>query len=156
MSTKRDIEVVMQEIRDTMVSKLPDAITAMNTEKGDTLLPTFDTESYFLYRLGSVDLMPNYLVSFLQHFESTDVVSITSSTAINYRVAINVVIRITNDGLSDIRLTRYMRILRDIIDKHVTPCYSGSRIENVDYIQGDDSQKNLYLIGQFIIGVFKI
>lgn len=151
MSKIQDLETIMSEIETIMKANLQSYITDMNTEKGDTLLAAFEPNSYLMYRLDG-NVMPNYKISFLQYFNATPTKSITGASAIQAQIAIDIIIDLENDLLSDIRLMRYMRIIKKIIDKKITPNFTSSSIISTDYIQGKDANLKAFLLGQIVIG----
>ena len=57
-----DIEDVMNRIKDIFVANIPTMITACNADKGDSIVPAFLSETFYMWRLLEA---PPYAVSYL-------------------------------------------------------------------------------------------
>lgn len=122
-------------------------VTAMNAEKGDTILGSFDSaKDYFTYNLPARDVMPNRKAFFLQTIENPDVVSIQGASAYLAQVGIDVVVNMTNDGKDERRMLRYNRIIKDIVDNLISPEYKGVTVRNAGMTQVEDAKKVGWLI----------
>ena len=152
-----DFETIFDDITTIFKSRIGPAVTAMNTEKGDSLLPTFDsTKDFFAFRLPSRDTLPNRKVFFVQGLENPITNSIETATANQFNIAIDVFVILTGDEKGDRKILRYQRIIKGIIEKCIAIKYANQnvRIQEVLLLQAEDGMKaNLYLYGTTMFSI---
>jgi len=93
-----DIETFMSELDTAVKANIQTYITAVNTEKGDTLLETFVSDSYKSWSIP--DILP-YPMSYLQFISSDPRISSTNpgyAHSMDYSVRITCFILETGDG----------------------------------------------------------
>ena len=148
-----DGEGIMDEVETVFKANMAAKLTALNTEKGDSLLVAFAAEAWFKYRLPGQKIMPNYPVAFLQYLTDTPAVVIKGSSSIGYNIAIDVIIQASNTEDDDRKLMRYQRAIIEILKENLTSCFTAIELVSTDLVQGEDVNQQQFLIGQVVFNV---
>jgi hypothetical protein len=120
----------MNTIKSTILSNIGTEITAINSEKGDSLLlPLVGAGSN--YYLWDIDDVPAYPVAYLQEVLDEISIGIRHDTAVTYHIRLVAIIQ--EDATLNMPLlkNRYLRVLMTMINKYATKLYSEISITNV-------------------------
>ena len=148
-----DGEGIMDEVETVFKANMAAKLTALNTEKGDSLLIAFETAAWFKYRLPGQKIMPNYPVAILQYLTGTPTVQIKGGSSIGYNIAIDVIIQVSNTENDDRKLMRYQRAIIEILKENLTSCFTAIELVSTDLVQGEDVNEQQFLIGQVVFSV---
>lgn len=112
-----DIETFLNEVRTFLREKMTTAVTAINTEKGDTLLQAVGNDAYFIQTLNNE--ATNYNPFVLIGVE--DVTTSGDGPFLKRSYTVAVIVVIADNGNSDDipkTLFRYQRVLEDLFNKN--------------------------------------
>ncbi len=156
MSAIKDLEYIMDDIETTLKANLQSFISTYNTNKGDSLLPNFDSDAYYPYRLPGQGILPPYPVFFTQYPSGPpEAQSQNQSVGLVYRVAIDACVKASAlvSKEDEKKVLRYQQVLIRAIDQKITPNYPSSKIESCDQIFGTDVSGNMLGIAQVIVSI---
>lgn len=149
-----DGEAIMDEIESVFKSKMGAKITELNAERGDSLLPAFNADSWKKYRLPGNSMMPNYPVSFLQYINESPMPSIIKGgSSVSYNIAIDTIIQASNTENDDKKMLRLQRAIFEVLKDDLTHCFPGIQAVSTDIVQGSDANNQQFLIGQVVISI---
>ena len=124
-----DFEELMADIGEIVKTNFQTLVTKINTEKGDSLLETFDPNKFELYAIENYNFNIHYCQGVL------DIVKVNSTeqgTALTYEIGLDVIIARQAKGLSNQakRMERYTRLLVELVNSYIAQKYD-ARIETV-------------------------
>lgn len=142
----QDIETVMDNIATLAVTGIPAEMTAINTDKGDSLLDTSNFSArYFTWIMNN----NTYPVSFLQYLDDDpQVIATKSATSLIYPITISCTINENAVLNIPILKSRYNRAIRQFIMNTLMPKYSDIMITKQLSLVGRDLAGNSYEIGE--------
>ena len=118
-----DLESFMVELETLVKANIQTYMTAVNTDKGDSLLGSFQADSYSVWNLS--DIQP-YPMSFLQ-FVSGDPQVVNANPGYNhaliYPIRLMCFIQDTGDGNIGKRKARMNRVLLLLAQEKIVPTY---------------------------------
>lgn len=154
MPVIRDVEDLMNEVRDIMVANLETEFNAINAEKGDSKLIDFNSDAYFLYKLQSVESVSTFEVSFYQFITEQTLILNNQQNAINVGIGINVIVPDKSECKTNITALRYQRAVMQVFEKHIAPIKSSiSDLSSIAIIESEDGTGGLYTIAQTIFDI---
>jgi len=117
--SKIDIETVMDDVQGYFESNIQTIIDAINTEKGDSLVPDFIPDSYFLYHGADLSATPPYGIFHIQYLEpQADIEENQIVNSLRYNIVLTTFISNTLNDNNDYRIgLRYSRVLYEIYKK---------------------------------------
>jgi hypothetical protein len=119
-----DIESFMGEFETLVKTNIQTYMTAVSTEKGDSLLPGFDSDSY---RLWSISDIPPYQLSFLQFIAGDPFVDVSNpglDHALSYSVRLTCFVQDTaDDNMGKIK-ARMNRVLLIMFQEKIVPKFT--------------------------------
>jgi len=148
-----DGEGIMDEVETVFKANMAAKLTALNTEKGDSLLIAFDADSWLKYRLPGQGTMPPFPVSFLQYLTGTPTTQIKGGHSIGYNIAIDCIIQSSNTEDDDRKLLRYQRAVLGVLKENLSGCFTAIELVSTDMVQGEDVNQQQFLIGQVVFSV---
>lgn len=151
----RDVENLMDQVKDAMIANLPAKLIEINTEKGDSLLEPFVPASYFVNKPPNVQAMPHYNVSFVQYIKSMEPKANNSQNAITVNIAVNANIATTGQCNDDIIGWRYQRALLEVYESNIANDLRNttSDLVSTDIFELDGNKGLIYIIPQIVFDV---
>ncbi len=128
--TIRDIETIMDDIKQVITGSIQSVITSINTEKGDTLIPTFDPDSYLMHDISHYSILPPYSVFHLQTIHNaTDIKPNEETNGLEYRIELASFISQQLNADNDYRIgLRYQRVLYELYSQYIAPHTRGTEL----------------------------
>jgi len=131
MATRFDIENLREEIETILKAKLNTKITALNSEKGDTLLLSVDSTAYYFQSVNSENISKDpYIFTGVASVDASTTQGAVAGT-ITYDIYI-VFSESSNDDLVGKRIFRYQRAIKEVVTENF------SEIDNVSTIEVSD------------------
>jgi hypothetical protein len=124
-----DVELLLADIKSIMTTNLNTKITAINTEKGDSLLTAIDSNAYFLQ-----DMNQNSGIVYdpFIYYGVEDVATVSIGGHTSKQVSIPVIMVLSDVGQASspaTRLFRYWRALEEIFEEHWSDCDNNGAIK---------------------------
>lgn len=145
MATKNDFEEILNNVKSNIVDNLAAKLTAIETEKGDSIdLPDIDASAYFLQTLS--DKAANYDPCLIYGIESIETEPNYGDTAEKISIFIVYLLADQNTDNTITILFRVQRALKEIFEENFTDYTIGNkilirRLEPVPFESLDSSAK---------------
>lgn len=128
--SKLDVEQVLDGVKAIMTANLNAAITALNTEKNDTVsLASIDSSAYFMQSMDGAQANYDPFIFYGVRDLPGEASDYPGDSA--YRLEIDVIICVADHGM-DVeigrRMLRYQRVLKEIFERHFDEMPGGCKL----------------------------
>jgi hypothetical protein len=124
---KYDTESFLRDIETFLKANLNNAITALNTEKGDFNLKLVDDLAYIYQTLD--DKVVNFSPALFYYIDDIVSEGIHSATSEEITVELVIILADEKDNLTQYKLLRYLRVLKDLFNLNFNKVHYSKKVK---------------------------